>query len=187
MSILNGFQTSLLIFQPINIDDVPEIHRLRTTRKNNYLSQIDPSIDGQYEYFNAYKMRNTLGGEVYLKIIDRKKYNICGFLRITNIDDNISLGWESLIIKEGTPAPLGIEICFAIYYLACEHLGRSILGPWVVTDKNNHMMKIHDYMGFVTRADNVDNASILIVMRNVYENKKGKFLNWGFANEFREN
>jgi hypothetical protein len=53
--------------------------------------------------------------------------------------------------------------------------------------KNNHMMKIHDYMGFVTRVDNVNNASILIVMRNVYENKKGKFLNWGFANEFREN
>jgi len=187
MRILNGFQTSLLIFQPIDIEDVPEIHELRTTRKNNYLSKIDTSIRSQYEYFDAYKKRNIRGNEVYLKIIDRKKSLTCGFLRVTNLLDNLSLGWESLIIKEGTSAPLGIEICFAIYYLACEHLGRSVLGPWIVTDQNIHMMKIHERMGFVTKVDKVSNASVLIVMRDVYEKNKDKYINWGFANEFREN
>ena len=88
MSILNGYQTSLLIFKPISIEDVPGIHQLRTSRKNNFLSVIDPSIQKQYEYYHSYKNRNTQGSEVYLKIIDRKNNVICGFVRITKILDS---------------------------------------------------------------------------------------------------
>ncbi len=187
MSILDGFSTSLLIFNPISIDDVPEIHEIRTTRKNNYLVQIDSSIENQYKYFNEYKKRNALKNEVYLKIINRKNSNTCGFVRVTNFKDKYSLGWESLIIKEGTPAPIGIEICFSFYYLAFDHLDRSILGPWIVTDQNTHMMKIHDRMEFVSKVDIRNGASVCVVMRSKYQEKKEKFLKWGFANEFREN
>ena len=55
MSILDGFATSMLIFTPVVIDDVPEIHELRTTRKKNYLVQIHQSIENQYKYFYEYK------------------------------------------------------------------------------------------------------------------------------------
>jgi hypothetical protein len=187
MTIINGFSTSLLLFNPVEIIDVPEIHELRTTRKNNYLAQIDPSIENQYKYFTEYEKKKELNKEVYLKIINKKNNNACGFVRVTNFLDNYSLGWESLIIKEGTPAPIGIEICFSIYYLAFDHLKRSILGPWIVTDINIHMMKIHDHMGFVSQVDRINGASVLIVTRSMYEDKKGKFLKWGFANEFQEN
>lgn len=187
MSILDGFATSMLTFNPVNINDVPEIHELRTTRKNNYLAKIDPSIEGQYKYYNEYKKRNALGKEVYIKIINKKNNNTCGFVRVTNFMDDYSLGWESLIIKEGTPAPIGIEICFSLYYLTFDYLERSILGPWVVTDQNAHMMKIHDRMGFVSQVDKINGASVLIVMRSIYLEKKDKFLKWGFANEFHEN
>lgn len=183
----NGFETSILIFEPIEIVDVPQIHKLRTTRKKNYLAPIDPSIEKQYDYFNEYKKRNIALTEVYLKITDKKKKEVCGFVRVTNIDNNYSLGWESLIIKEGTLAPIGIEICFSLYYLAFDHLNRSLLGPWVVTHDNVHMMRIHDHMGFVSKIDNTNDSTVLIVARSSYEVKKNKFLKWGFANEFREN
>ena len=187
MSILDGFATSMLIFIPVEIDDVPEIHEIRTNRKKNYLTQIDTSIEKQYKYFHEYKKRNALKKEVYLKIKNKKNNSTCGFVRITNFLESYSLGWESLIIKERTPAPIGIEICFSFYFLTFDHLKRSILGPWLVTDKNIHMMKIHAHMGFVTLVDKINGASVLIVMRSTYEERKSKFLTWGFANEFHEN
>lgn len=187
MIVLNGFETAMAIFEPIDIIDVPQIHQLRTTRKNNYLAQIAPSIEKQYEYFSEYIKRNLALTEVYLKIIDKKKNQTCGFVRVTNINDEYSLGWESLIIKEGTSAPIGIEICFTLYYLTFDCLKRSLLGPWIVTQDNVHMMKIHDHMGFVSKIDEIDNSTVLIVTRSNYEVKKLKFLKWGFANEFHQN
>jgi hypothetical protein len=187
MTVLNGFETSILIFVPIDVSDVPQIHQLRTARKNNYLAKIDPSIEKQYEYFNEYRKKNDALTEVYLKIIDKKKNETCGFVRVTNINNDYSLGWESLILKEGASAPIGIEICFTLYYLTFDCLKRSLLGPWIVTKDNVHMMRIHDHMGFVSKIDESDSSAILIVTRSNYESRKSKFLKWGFANEFHQN
>ena len=184
---LNGFHTSLLTFLPVNLADIPEIYHLRSTRRNNFLKPIGGALEEQYDYFERYNERYIKGLEVYLKVIVRDSGLTCGFLRITKLSDSLSLGWESLIVKEGTPAHIGIEICMSVYFLAFDHLKRSVLGPWIVTRENLHMMKIHNRMGFTTCVDETSEAFVLIVERRVYESVKLKMIKMGFARGFKEN
>jgi hypothetical protein len=186
-NILKGFETSTIKLLPVEINDVPDLYKLRITRKNNYLNQIDSSIKVQYQYFENYQKRLLFEEEVYLKIIFKKTDEVCGYVRLTELLSSLSLGWESLILKTGIPGKVGIEVCFSIYYLSFIYLQRSILGPWIVNDNNFHMMKIHSYMGLVTEVDKTDKGKVLIITRNNFLTGKDKFLKWGFANEFKAN
>jgi hypothetical protein len=181
---LKGFRTKRLRFDPITRDDVPEIYDLRTTRQNNFLGKIPTGIQSQYDYYDKYVARYEADHEVYLKITNSTTKEIYGFVRITNIQNELSLGWESLILKADCPATVGIETCFTIYYLAFDYLQRAVLGPWVVTVENIHMMKIHTYMNFVVIAAQDSRQSVLMVTQETYKQASTKFLKWGFADGF---
>jgi hypothetical protein len=187
IEILKGFKTFNLSFEPITASDVQSIYDLRINRKNNYLNSIDNSIDAQYVYFEKYLSRYNLGLEVYFKITSSKTGEIFGFVRFTHLKEDLFLGWESLILKSGSPAPVGIQVCFLAYYISFEILDRSLLGPWFVSNDNLHMMKIHEYMNLIAIVRSDERGSALIVSKNDYEAKKNKFLKWGFADGFSIN
>jgi hypothetical protein len=186
-NILYGFRTKSLNFIPVTANDVPNIYDLRINRKNNYLNTIEASIDSQYTYIEKYMTRYKDGTEVYLKIVNCQADELFGFVRFTHLKEDYFLGWESLILKSNSPAPVGIQVCFLAYYICFDVLKKSLIGPWFVSANNSHMMKIHNYMNMATIVDVNEKGSTLIVSKKDYVANKDRFLKWGFADEFSIN
>lgn len=74
-----------------------------------------------------------------------------GAVRITQLDDPVAIGWESLIVESGASPTLAIDTILSVYSLAFQVLERQRLGPWRVRTSNMQMLRLHERLGFVSR------------------------------------
>lgn len=172
---ISVFETNYLVFEAISNLDVDFIYKLRTTRKKNFLNKIPEDITLQYNFLKKYFLKFYQNEEIYYKIYEKKGSKKVGLVRITNLQEDKKVGWESLIISESANPITGLDACLSIYSLVFDILKKDTLGPWIVTKDNTHMMKIHDYMGIVSIIQEDKEKYTLEVKKEDFFKKKNYF------------
>lgn len=172
---ISVFETNYLVFEAISNLDVDFIYKLRTTRKKNFLNKIPKDITLQYNFLKKYFIKFYQNEEIYYKIYEKKGSKKVGLVRITNLQGDKKVGWESLIISESANPITGLDACLSIYSLVFDILKKDILGPWIVTKDNTRMMKIHDYMGIISIIQEDKEKYTLEVKKEDFFKKKNYF------------
>jgi hypothetical protein len=141
--------TRFVHFTEVCEGDVQFLYELRSTRRGALLSD---SVDRRtHEEFVAARIhdRHVRQRERYFILRDPHTSVRHGAVRITRLDDPITMGWESLIVESDASPTLAIDAILSVYSLAFQVLERQRLGPWRVRTANSHMLRIHEKLGFV--------------------------------------
>ena len=142
------FETQHIIFDPINPlsrEDAELILNLRSRQSGNFLRQTSGGINEQLEYLQSYGVRNKLHQEIYFKLKDKQKDSFNGVVRLTNLNDEETFNWESLVFDENCTPIAPIDVMITIYKIGFEILKRKKCGPWDVDKRHERMMKIHEF------------------------------------------
>lgn len=136
-------QTELVTFRIVTLADVEFTYELRHSSRSNQLGAPPRSLDAQRRYLmNALTKTN----EIYCIVEEVASNKPVGTVRLTELDDQSRMNWESLVIAHGVSALVGIEVILCVYEFCFTHLRRPLLGPWRVRRDNSNMIRIHRVM-----------------------------------------
>lgn len=97
-----------LRLRPVQPDDAPYLHRLRTDpRYNTHLSPVTGTIADQRAWIEGYKTREAAGQEVYF-LIERRDGTPCGTVRLYDIHPD-RFTWGSWILDAAKPPKAALE------------------------------------------------------------------------------
>ena len=162
-------------------DDYEFIYKLRFYRKNSFLQPIDKDPLVQKKYLGNYLAKFKNYEEIYYKIYDKKSDSYKGLVRLTEIDQEVNFNWESLIVEEGTPAAVTLDVIITVYFLGFIILERKVCGPWKVRKNFDNMMKIHEKMRMVEILSEEKEFFNLIVKEESFRREFNRFQKLGFA------
>jgi len=137
----------------VEIDDAQFILDLRL-EKGEFLSGINPNVDQQRDWIEAYKKRENDKVEYYFVIEDSNGLEL-GVVRAYDFVGN-SFCWGSWIIKDGSPYYVAIESALLIYEFAFYVLGFKNC-HFDVRRENESVLNFHKRFGAkIIKENNLD-------------------------------
>ena len=138
-------------------DDANFIIDLRSRKLNNYLKTGSNSLRDQMKYLQRYQIEFERGEQIYFKILDVPKNIYSGVVRITELNELDSFGYESMVVREDVSPVLPTDVVLSIYTIGFEKLLRKRCGPFQVAKKNHRVLKWHEKIGMteITNEDDV--------------------------------
>ncbi len=140
---VDGRRVSLRLVTP---DDAAYIQGLRLDpRYNSHLSKITGTVNDQRVWIDDYKLRESLGKELYYIIARRLDSVPCGLVRLYNIVSD-RFTWGSWILDENKPSKAALESAVLSFGVAFEHLALAI-GHIDVRKQNSHAIGFYRRFG----------------------------------------
>jgi hypothetical protein len=179
---LSTIQTKYIKLKEIDQFDLEDIIKLRTSKSNNHLSIISSSIDDQRSYYESYRMKRSIGAEIYYKIIDKNKpQKMSGLVRLTEIDNTKKFSWESLIVADGAAPYTSLDAIITIYRVGFEELQREVCGPWTIPIKAKNVYNLHVKIGMAEELSQDQKFYHMIVKKQRFLDKFEFFRKLGFG------
>jgi hypothetical protein len=176
------FECNFVQFRRATLSDAEFIYDLRRTDTRQTLSPIREGVGHQKQYLIDLQADNERAmTERYFILEDCISNTSVGTVRLTELRDESRMGWESLIIREGTRPQIAVDAIFSVYRFCFELLERPLLGPWRVLNSNSQMIRIHQLMDFAVVVDRSKETLWYAVTAESYAIQRGKWLNRGFG------
>ena len=179
-----GSSFKLIKVNPLCEDDAKFIINLRNREFNNFLKESSSSLKDQLDYLQKYNTRYENGEEIYFKIFDIAQQIYNGVVRITELNNIDSFGWESMVVKEDITPVVPTDVMLAIYSIGFERLRRKSCGPWEVSKDNVRVLKWHEKLGMTKIVNEDAQYFYLSVKDESYFSQIEKYnkIGIGFAN-----
>jgi len=166
-----------------SLDDARFIYELRMAR-GGFLHPTSGDIDQQVRYMRRSLDLRDQGKEAYL-ILESDTCAPIGCFRLTDLDQEKFMNYESLIMCQGTNPNVAIDVIFCVYHLAFEKFSREKIGPFIVRHVNSRVWQLHLTMGIANEItstqNNADVYRTFEVLRAGYLKKEGIFKAMGFG------
>jgi RimJ/RimL family protein N-acetyltransferase len=144
-----------LRLRPVQPDDAPYVHRLRTDQRYNaHLSPVTGTVADQRRWIEGYKAREAEGSEIYF-VIERLDGGACGLVRLYDIRAD-RFTWGSWILDENKTPKAALESAILSFGVGFERLSipRAILD---VRQGNDRAIRFYRRFGMSeTGADEQD-------------------------------
>jgi hypothetical protein len=175
-------ETKNVKIEPLRHEDVEFLFELRSGARSKFMKSISPNINDQYAYFGEYLKRYINETEIYYLITDKITGVRAGVVRLTEIDNDVTFCWESLVTKIGTRAVVAIDAICLIYHAGFKILGRKNCSPFRVPKQNDRVIKLHEIMGLADRVGDKDDYWLYHVTEESYVSGIGRLSRMGFGN-----
>ena len=170
------YETNFSVLEEITEKDLQDIINIRTNKINSALHPISNNLNEQLAYFENYQNTKKINGEIYYKIYEKKFPDVkCGFVRITQLNNNQNFSWESFILKDNVSPHISYDVMISIYSIGFDFFKKNICGPWNVPNKAINIMKFHELTGMAEIASKNEQFTRYEVTRDSYEARKDYF------------
>jgi len=175
-------KTNHVVFREATTEDASFVYTLRRFDSRKMLTDIPEGVVHQENYLkNMKEIPRLFSTQRYLIVEDGITQAPVGTVRLTELTDPSRMGWESLIIKEGSRPQVAIDVIVSVYKICFEELSRPLLGPWKILKTNSHMMRMHAIMGFAKPVGENDSFYWYAVTSPDYRLKISTWTNRGFG------
>jgi hypothetical protein len=164
------YETNFSILEEISEDDLQDIINIRTNKNNSVLHPISNKLTEQLAYFENYQKTKKINGEIYYKIYEKKFPKIkCGFVRITQLNNNHSFSWESFILNDDVSPHISYDVMISIYSIGFDFFKKKLCGPWNVPNRAMNIMKFHEFTGMAEIVSKNEQFTCYEVTSSSYE------------------
>lgn len=164
------FKSKTVQIRLVEEDDAEFILKLRLDSKyNQFLSNVDPSIQAQKDWIKKYKNDESDKKQFYF-IIERNDGKPCGTVRVYDFKEN-SFCWGSWILNEDKTRYAAIESAFLVYKFGFNELGFQ-KSHFDVRKGNDRVISFHKKMGAVKKGEDDLNEYFTITKESVQESQK---------------
>ena len=178
---LLNLETKNVKIEPLHYEDIEFLYDLRSGTRSKFMRSISPDINDQYSYFQGYLERFNKETEIYYLITDKITGDRAGVVRLTEIDNDVTFCWESMVTKIGTRAVVAIDAICLIYFAGFKILGRKLCSPFSVLKQNERVIKLHEIMGLANRVGEEDDKWLYHVTEESYASGIGRLSRMGFG------
>jgi hypothetical protein len=172
------YETNFSVLEEISEKDLEDVINIRTNKIKSVLHPISNKLSDQLAYFENYQKTKKNNGEIYYKIYEKKFPDIkCGFVRITQLNNNLNFSWESFILKDNVSPHISYDVMISIYSIGFDFFKKKICGPWNVPSKAVNIIKFHELTGMAKIVSKNDQFSCFEVTRSSYYDRIDFFRN----------
>jgi hypothetical protein len=122
--------------------------------RGEFLHPTANDLSAQVEYLKRSIELRHEREEAYLVIESKDRIPI-GCFRLTELSNESTMNYQSLVIAEGQSPNLAINVNFCVFQLAFDWLAKTLVGPFYVIKENERVLGLFQAMGIAERGESI--------------------------------